>query len=281
VRRVVLVSDGLDSGRAQSERLALSALDSHTTVSALGIGLDFDEGSMSSVANAGRGNFGFVENAGALSRFLQRELEETAKTVVESAQARLELPAGARFIRAVGAQANLEGNELTLTMGSLFAGDERRVVVELSVDAEQGEALPLQAQVSWQRVGGDRTNARLAELTMTGERDSDAVMASRDGRVYANALSATASLRQIEASEAYARGDTGRADQLLQQNQIAMKAAVAAAPAEEKESMQRQAADVSETRAKFKRAPVGSPAAKAAGKAAAWKSSENLSRKAY
>jgi Ca-activated chloride channel family protein len=281
VRRVVLVSDGLDSGRPQSERLALSALDSHTTVSALGIGLDFDEGYMSSVANAGRGNFGFVENAGALSRFLQRELEETAKTVVESAQAKLELPAGARFVRAVGAQASVEGNELTLSLGSLFAGDERRVVVELAVDAEHGESLPIDAQVSWQRVGGDRTNARLAELSLTGDRDSEAVLASRDGRVYASALSATASLRQIEASEAYARGDSARADQLMQQNQIALKAAVAAAPAEEKAAFERQAADVSDTRSKLSKAPPGSPAAKAAGKASAWKSSENLSRKVY
>lgn len=281
VRRVVLVSDGLDSGRIQSEQLARSALDSRTTVSALGIGLDFDEGYMSGVANAGRGNFGFVQDASTLARFLQRELEETAKTVVESAHAKLELPPGARFVRAVGAQADVSGNEVDLRLGSLFAGDERRVVVELAVSAEHGESLPVLANVSWQRVGGDATNAKLSALTLTGEQDARVALDSRDGAVYASSLSAMASLRQIAAAEAYARGDTAGADQLLQQNKQELAVAAAAAPAGARAALDRQQADVEETRAKFRKAPPSSAEAKAAGKAAAEKSSENLSRNAY
>lgn len=281
VRRVVLVSDGLDSGRVRSVDLAQSASDSRTTVSALGIGLDFDEGYMSAVANAGRGNFGFVENAGALSRFLQRELEETANTVLESAHARIELPAGSRFVRAVGGRANVVGNAVELEMGSLFSGDERRVIVELAVDAEHGEQLPVDAKVSWRRVGGDLVSSKLATLSVTGDSDASAVMASRDGRVYASALSATASLRQIEAAEAYAKGDSARADQLLMQNMTSLKAAAAAAPAEEKAALGRQMAETEDARGKFKALMPGSPAAKAAGKASAAKHSENLSRDAF
>lgn len=281
VRRVVLVSDGLDGGRVRSEELARSALDERTTVSALGIGLDFDEGYMSAVANAGRGNFGFVENAGALARFLERELEETAKTVVESAHARLELPPGARFVRAVGAQARVEGDEVSLTLGSLFAGDERRVVVELAMDAEHGQSLPIGAEVSWQRVGAGVTNAKLSPLAVRGDSDPDAVMASRDGRVYASALSALASLKQIAAAEAYARGDSAAANRMLQENLTELETAVAAAPEQDKAAFRRQKAEVADAQNKFQAAPPGSPAAKAAGKASAWKSSENLSRAAY
>lgn len=281
VRRVVLVSDGLDGGRVRSEELARRALDERTTVSALGIGLDFDEGYMSAVANAGRGNFGFVENAGALARFLERELEETAKTVVESAHARLELPPGARFVRAVGAQTRVEGDEVRLTLGSLFAGDERRVVVELAMDAEHGQALPLKGEVSWQRVGGGVTNASVAPLSVTGDASPDAVMASRDGRVYASSLSALASLRQIAAAEAYARGDSLAANRLLAENLTELETAVAAAPEKDKAGFQRQRDEVADAQSKFQAAPPGSPAAKAAGKASASKSNENLSRAAY
>jgi Ca-activated chloride channel homolog len=281
VRRVVLVSDGLDGGRVQSVGLARNALDARTTVSALGIGLDFDEGYMSAVADAGRGNFGFVENPGALSQFLKRELEETAHTVVESAHARLQLRSGARFVRAVGAQANVRVGEVDLVLGSLFAGDRRRVVVELAIDAEHGEKVPISAEVSWARVGGDRTEAKLAELSVTGERDAETVFASRDGRVYASALSATASLRQIAASEAYARGDQAAAQALMQQNSADLERAAAMAPPEEKPRIARQQAEVQLTRSKFEKLPAASPAAKAASKESAMKNSANLSRTGF
>ncbi len=281
VRRVVLVSDGLDSGRDRASQIAQSASDSRTTVSALGIGLDFDEGYMSAVAGSGRGNFGFVQDAGTLARFLERELKETANTVIESARASVELPAGARFVRAVGARGSVSGNTLELDVGSLFAGDERRVVVELAFDAEHGESMPLRADVSWQRVGGDRVNSRLAALTVTGERDGEAVLASRDGSIYASALSATASLRQIAAAEAYARGDRDQADDLLKQNEQSLQVAAAAAPEAERAAIGRQLDEVSDARSKFNRFAPGSPAAKAAGKSSAAKNAENLSRKAF
>lgn len=281
VRRVVLVSDGLDSGRGRAVDIAQNASDSRATVSALGIGLDFDEGYMSAVANAGRGNFGFVQDGGALARFLERELKETASTVIESARARVELPLGARFVRAVGARANVVGSTLELQVGSLFAGDERRVVVELAFDAEHGESMPLRADVSWERVGGDRVNSKLTALTVTGESDADLALASRDGRVYASALSATASMRQIAAAEAYARGDTAAAEQLLDENEKSLGFAAAAAPAEQKAAVERQRAEVSDARSKFRAAAPGSPAAKAAGKESAAKNAENLSRQAF
>jgi Ca-activated chloride channel family protein len=279
VRRVVLVSDGLDGGRQESERIARSALDSQVTVSALGIGLDFDEGYMSGVASSGRGNFGFVQDASTLARFLQRELEETAKTVVENARAKLELPPGARFIRAVGAETDVRGGEVELLLGALFAGDERRVVIEIETDAEPGQTLPFRADVSWQRLGGDRIHARLSELSVVGDSDPQLVAESRDGRVYASALSATASQRQIAAAEAYARGDVAAADQLIQKNLSDLEVAAAAAPAEERESLRKQRAEAADVQSKFRSFAPGSEPAKAAGKASAFKNSENLSRK--
>ncbi len=211
VRRIVLVSDGLDSTRDQAESLARSALDSHVTISALGIGLDFDESYMSAVANAGRGNFGFVRDGTALASFLKKELEETANTVVENAHATLRLPSGMRFVQAVGAEVkDADDGQVELALGSLFAGDERRVIIELSSDAEQGEKLPLQATVSWQRVGGPQTKAKLAELSVVGDANASAVAESRDPVVFASAVSALASVRQLAAAESYSQATAKR-----------------------------------------------------------------------
>lgn len=282
VRRVVLVSDGLDSNRSLSESHARNALESRVTVSALGIGLDFDESYMSAVANAGRGNFGFVKDGAALAQFLTRELDETASTVIDSAHATLRLPDGTRFVRAVGAEvAKVDDGEVDLLLGSLYAGDERRVIVELEVAAEHGQALALDADVDWNLVGGDHARVRIADLGLVGERDAREVSRSRNSRVWANAISATASLRQLAAAEAFARGDKGKADALIAQNEAELSAAAADAPAEAAAPLRRQLEDANDAKQKFRAAAPGTDTGKAAAKAAAHTHVKNLSRPSF
>ncbi|MCA9619534.1 MAG: VWA domain-containing protein [Myxococcales bacterium] len=282
VRRLVLVSDGLDSTRQQSEALARSGTDRGVTVSALGIGLDFDEGYMAAIARAGRGNFGFVEDASSLAKFLERELSETATTKVERARARFRLPKGLRFVRAVGADArHLGDGEVELRVGSLYAGDERRVVVELAADAEIGESLAIATEVSWDAVGGDSARLDLSELSVVATDDAQAVAQSRDGRVFASSASALASLNQLEAAEAYKNGDVTRARQIIEDNVLALEEAAAAAPADAGDGLRKQAKGYADSRDEFERTPPGSAEGRAASKRAAEKDTANLGRSIY
>ena len=282
VKRLVLVSDGLDSTRQQAESLAQSSTDRGVTVSSLGIGLDFDEGYMASVARAGRGNFGFVENGAALARFLERELEETAGTTVERASALLRLPRGLRFVRALGADAkHLGDGELVLRMGSLHAGDERRVVVELVADAPLGSTLSFDTTVSWDEVGGESVSLPLEQLGVQTTDDPRLVEASRDGRVYASSISAIASQRQIEAADAYRKGDASRAQQIIADNMADLEDAAAAAPEEAADSLMKQKRSYGESGARFERTPPGSAAGRAAAKEATAADAANLERQVY
>ncbi len=93
------------TARGWSRSPSRASAERGVTISSMGIGLDFDASYMASVARSGRGNFAFVNDGPALASFLRRELEETATTTIESATARLQLPAGVRLVRAVGADA--------------------------------------------------------------------------------------------------------------------------------------------------------------------------------
>jgi len=282
VRRVVLVSDGLDAQRDEAEMLAREASDKSATVSSLGIGLDFDEAYMSSVARSGRGNFGFVENAGALARFLQRELNETATTTIERATARLRLPRGLRLVRAVGADAKtIDEGLLEVSMGSLFAGDERRVVIELASTGTPGDMMRLDGEVTWQPVGRDHARASIDALQVLVSTDSDAVAESRDPAVHARCVSALASVRQLEAAAAYARGDTAEADKLIQDNLGDLEEAKETAPEPVAKALTEQGRSYSETREKFRAAPPGSDSGRGAAKRAAEQDNKNLDRFAY
>jgi Ca-activated chloride channel family protein len=282
VRRVVLVSDGLDSTRSEAERLASTSFEKGITVSSLGIGLDFDESYMSSLSRSGHGNFGFVKDSGALATFLSRELNETATTTIEGATVRIKLPSGVRFSRATGADAREVGdNEVELRVGSLFAGDERRVVMEMTARVEAGETRGFDAHASWTPIGGSMVVAPIARLSVSGTLDPREAEESRDPVVMASAISVLASRRQLEAAEAYSRGDVGVAQGLIDKNMVDLKTAQAGAPPPMAAAMDRQWAEYDNAKKTFATAKPRSAEGNAAAKSAVEKDMNNLGRSAY
>ncbi len=283
VRRIVLVSDGLDSTRAQAENLARSSFSSGITVSSLGIGLDFDEAYMGSLAQNGHGNFAFVKDGASLAKFLHRELEETAGTTVENARVRLQLPEGMRFVSATGADAVVKGSEVELAVGSLFAGDERRVVVELAANTypSAGSSFEIDATASWNQVGGSPFTTRTPRLSLVATADASEVDRGKDGAVLASATSVVASRRQIEAANAYAQGDVARAAQIAEKNEQALAAAMVAAPAPAATSLDTQMKAYRVMRKGFATVSPQSAQGRAAAKEAAVKDMGNMNRSTF
>jgi Ca-activated chloride channel homolog len=269
VRRVVLVSDGLDSTRAEAERLAASSFERGVTISSMGIGLDFDESYMGGVARAGHGNFGFVNDGAALAAFLERELQETAGTTVVGATVHVALPEGIRFVRATGGDARSDSAGVELTVGSMFAGEERRILVELSTSMGEGASAPISGSASWRRVEGGFGTANIPPLQVVAVADPARVERSRDGTVLARAASVTASERQLEAAAAYAEGDRGRADSLVQRNIADLKAARALAPAPVASALLAQSSSYEGARKTWNSVAPTSTAGKFSAKAAA------------
>jgi len=278
VRRVVLASDGLDSSRAQAERLAASSFEKGITISSMGIGLDFDESYMGGVARAGHGNFGFVNDGPALAQFLERELKETAGTTVEGATVRVIVPDGVRLVRASGADAYEGGGGVELKVGSLFAGEERRILLELTSQMGEGSAAPVSGYASWRRVGGGTGTATIPAIQLVAVSDPARVDRSRDGTVLARAASVNASERQLEAAAAYAQGDKARADTLIRGNIDELKAAAAFAPAPVASALAKQSSSYESTRQSFDHAAPSSTAGKFHAKAAAAQNWANSSK---
>jgi len=282
VRRIVLVSDGLDRNRDESEAIARDGAGRGVTISSMGIGLDFDEAYMSAVAQVGHGNFAFVHDARTLATFLQGELHESAATLVESATAVLTLPQGGRIVRVVGADFTPgEGREVSLHVGSLFAGDERRIALELALNLDAGQKVVLDGRLTFTRVGSGPSSSRLSRIEIEGTTDPALVEAGRDGAVHANAISALASMRQLEATRAYVAGDTARAQALIDQNLTEMKAIAETAPESERAMLDRQLEAYTQAKKGFSAEAPGSSAGKARAKASYARDSGNLVRKKF
>ena len=238
---------------------------------------------MGGVAQSGHGNFAFVKNGAALASFLHRELEETAGTTIENTRVRLHLPDGMRFVSATGADAVVNGSEIELAIGSLFGGDERRVVVELAANTYRGEgtSFDIDATATWTPVGGSITTARAPRLTLLASNDASEVERGKDGAVLASATSVVASRLQIEAANAYAQGDVKRAAQIAEKNEQSLAAAIAAAPAPAATALNTQMQAYATMRKGFATVAPQSAEGKAAAKEATVKDIGNMNRSAF
>ena len=235
VRRVVLVTDGRDTSgtpRRTAADLARRESERGVTTSTLGIGTDYDDAYLAELSQSGHGNYEFMSDASALARFLSRELREASKTNVERLVVDLPLPRGARVREVIGGTWEATPEGVRITLGSLFAGDERRAVVGLDVEvAEAGSSITLAPSLSWSSVGAGRTTRSPDPLrieAMTTQREVDA---ARDPSVLASVTSVVSSRREHEAAAALERGDRDRALALNRQNQEELEHAAAGASA--------------------------------------------------
>lgn len=231
IGRIVLVTDGRDtSGAPPSTGLDLARVEASRgyTVSALGIGADFDDAYLAGISNAGRGNYEYLRDTSSLARFLSKELSETARTRVKSLEAHLDLPSSARIRDVWGA--TWEGNRLSF--GSLFAGDERRAVIAIDVPVDQpGSALTIRGSLAFRLADDSAVRVELTPLTITAVTTPEEVDNACDMSVIASVTSVIASRRETEAAAAFERGDRERAMALNAQNQAEIEKVRRAAPA--------------------------------------------------
>jgi Ca-activated chloride channel family protein len=282
VRRVVLVSDGLDATRAEAERTAQQSFEAGVTTSSLGIGLDFDESYLGALARAGHGNFGFVKDASSLSAFLGRELRETALTTVQHASVHLKLPKGVRFVRALGGDATSVGEDgIDLKLGALFAGDERRALVQLAANLDAGDVRALAGTASWTRVGGSAFAVDLPRLEVAATNDAKLAEESRNGAVFASVTSVLASERQLAAADAYSKGDTAKADALVAESVRDLGVAPKGAPPMAKAALDAQKSSYEVTKRDFGSIAPTSTAGRAMTKSAAAREIANVGRSSY
>jgi Ca-activated chloride channel family protein len=137
VPRVILISDGLANvGDASPQGLterARRAARGEYMLSTVGIGADFNEYLMSAIADAGTGNYYYVQSSHSLGEIFAREFDAARTTVANGLAVRIEPGPGVRVVDAAGYPLERDGSAVVFRPGSLFAGQERRVWLTLDV----------------------------------------------------------------------------------------------------------------------------------------------------
>ncbi len=108
INRVILLSDGqVTAGvqdREQFHHLAALEADRDVQTSAVGVGVEFNEDLMLSLARDGKGNYHFLKDGADTQQVFARELNELTHVVAKNVKLRIQLAPGVGLIRVLGAQ---------------------------------------------------------------------------------------------------------------------------------------------------------------------------------
>lgn len=235
---VLLVSDGhANAGVMDPDtlgRVAAEAAAERITTSALGFGLGYDERLLSAIARGGQGNELFAEEADTATALIAGEVERLLAQVAQAASLRIRLsPAVAAVTLLNDLPTNPLDDGVVVELGAFYAGENRRLVLKLSVPGIPALGL---AQVGTLEL----THVALPELVQhTGTvpvhvnvvPGDEAAGRTRNPTVVSEALFQTTQQQKKEASRLLSSGRLDDASSLLNRTAGDLRSAAAGLPA--------------------------------------------------
>jgi len=267
VRRVVVISDGQATVGVTSATdigaLAERGKPRGVQVTALGVGLDYDERALNLLAERSSGRLFHIGNVEQLAGIMETEIALLEGTAATQAFVEFVPAPGVRLLGVQGgtAQPGARGS-LIVPIGTLHAGQRRELLVRFEA-APQGEAAQalLSARLNFNdssRGGLERVQEQLVSARFT----DDEALAARTGhsRVQEIVLRHEAADIAITAARQASAGDMLAADKELEKAEQKLKVGLANAKGDERERLSRDVARVADARSKA-RAAAAAPAA--------------------
>ena len=140
--RTLLLTDGLANvGVRDVGPISMHAQElfsRNISTSCFGVGQDYDEHMLESIANHGGGNFHFIETVNAIPLVFEREFDEIISVSLKQVRVILTLPAKAEAKVFANWRAEHEGDQYTIYLGSLVADQAQSLYLQLSNLDSQG-----------------------------------------------------------------------------------------------------------------------------------------------
>ncbi len=141
VPHLILISDGLaNEGDPTPQGLSMRAgraARAEFMLSTIGVGTDFNEQLMTTMADAGTGNYYYVQHAEDLASVFAQEFDAARTTVATGLTLRIEPAPGVRVTDVSGYPLESDNGAVVVRPGSLFSGQQRRIWVSLAVPNQQ------------------------------------------------------------------------------------------------------------------------------------------------
>lgn len=218
INRLVLLSDGVPNDGTMVRPLATAAGERHIGITALGLGLDYDEVLLADVATASGGRFHYVADSSTVAEVFTDEVLRMSRTVARNVFVELRPGPGVTIQSIVGPTFTESSGRIYLNVGDLGEGDSRDVLVRMNVAGRRdGAAVELMdAVMTFDDAAFDAGHfERRIYLSARASADEAEVAGGRDPSVERDAARMTAAAVTVEAIRLARGGEVERAREIL------------------------------------------------------------------
>ncbi|HEX9007081.1 MAG TPA: VWA domain-containing protein [Bacteroidota bacterium] len=221
VNRVVLLSDGLANVGITSigelSSIAHRYRERGISLTAMGVGLDYAENLMMALAEAGGGNYYFIESPYSIASIMQREFGLMGSVYACKAVIELHLGRGVRVLDVIGHEWHDRDGKCMISLGDLYGGGGRDVTVELAVPSGEGVRRIVDGALQYDEGGKEGQTAKSESFAAEVRYSANEALVEKDRDLPAQAKADVAlSTRAVEhAAKAIDEGKMEEANRIL------------------------------------------------------------------
>jgi Ca-activated chloride channel family protein len=215
VNRVLLMTDGLANvGIVDPVELVEKVRqirESGVNVTTLGVGADFNEDLLAAMAEAGGGDFYYIENPDQIPSIFAQELEGLLSVAAQSLNVHVNTGEGVGIKAVIGYKPTGSGTDIQMNLPDIYAGETKALVLELDVEPGKPGSKKLAAiELTYEDLLGKQGEVKITvelPITIAAGRDEPAAPENPD------VMKEVYMARSAEAlDEAIRRADTGDFD---------------------------------------------------------------------
>lgn len=171
VNRVMLLTDGLaNHGITDAKRLGVMAHQKYeegVPTTTMGVGMDFNEDLLTTMAHEGGGNFYFIDNPDKIPEIFAKEIQHLLDVVGQNLTITLIPSEDVKFVRQLNAYPmNAADNQVVFRLGDLSGDEIKALLLEISVPKLQtlGKVEIARLRFDYDEITEDKVNHRTLEM---------------------------------------------------------------------------------------------------------------------
>lgn len=229
--RVLLLSDGLANRGVTSpdelSRIAAGEGEGGLSVTTFGVGNEFNEDLLSSLAESGRGTYYYIDRAQRIPEMLAQEFSTLQSVYASDVEVTIEVHAEVVISEILGYRFRRDGNRYIVNVGSLSSGEKRRVMCRVEPPRwARGSHRIGQVLVRYQLPGEKRPVSSSRELHLSWLEDRKEVSRGMNRDIAERSAVFQANAARQKAATMVDKGDVAGAKKVLGES----KAKLAASP---------------------------------------------------